>query len=72
MANAPTFMSGIGSFFGGDRGQQQNPQPNDQNPGFDDDYVEEPKEPGVDDLLGEIFTPPDEEEDDDDATPPGP
>lgn len=71
MANSPTFMSGLTGFFGGDRSQQQQPGGN-QDGGVDDDYVEEQPEPGVGDLIGEIFTPPDEEEEDEDLTPPGP
>jgi hypothetical protein len=69
MANAPRFMSGLGGFFGGGNqdgnqpgGDGRHPLGGDQNDPPMDQYVEEEKEPGVGDILGEMWTPPDEED----------
>lgn len=62
MANAPTFMSGLTNFFG-NRDPQGGNQPGDDGSG--DNYIEEEKEPGIGDLVGEMYTPPDEEEEED-------
>lgn len=65
MANAPTFMSGLTNFFG-NREQTGGNQSIDD--GSEDNYVEEEKEPGIGDLVGEIFTPPDADEEEEEQT----
>src|SRR5882757_4019498 len=67
MAQAPTFMSGLTSFFG-DRSQQQ--PGGHQEPHMGEDEPEEIVEPGVGDVMEEMFTLPDAEEEEE--TPAGP